>query len=91
MGRSGPSSTSPWICRRAGRSPWSGGTGGRGTLAGSDDRRFTSMEVRFAKPVFPGQALTVMIWPTGPGEAVYTTENDNGEVVISEGRVTFIE
>jgi acyl dehydratase len=61
------------------------------TLAGSDDRRFTSMEARFTKPVFPGQALTVKIWRTGPGDAVYTTENDNGEVVISEGRVTFIE
>jgi acyl dehydratase len=61
------------------------------TLARSDDRRFTGMEARFAKPVFPGQALTVKIWQTGPGEAVYTTENDNGEVVISEGRATFIE
>jgi acyl dehydratase len=61
------------------------------TLAGSDDRRFTGMEARFAKPVFPGQALTVKIWKTGHGEAVYTTENDNGEVVISDGRVTFIE
>ena len=60
-------------------------------LAGSDDRRFTGMEARFAKPVFPGQALTVKIWQTGPGEAVYITENDDGEVVISEGRATFVE
>lgn len=61
------------------------------SLADSDDRRFTGMEARFARPVFPGQALTVKIWRTGPGEAVYTTENDNGETVISEGRATFVE
>jgi acyl dehydratase len=61
------------------------------TLAGSDDRHFTGMDARFARPVFPGQALTVKIWKTGPGEAVYVTENDTGETVISEGRATFIE
>jgi acyl dehydratase len=61
------------------------------TLAGGDDRRFTGMEARFARPVFPGQALTVKVWKTGPGEALYTTENDDGEVVISEGRATFAE
>jgi acyl dehydratase len=61
------------------------------SLAASDDRRFTGMEARFARPVFPGQSLTVKVWQTGPGEAVYITENDHGEVVISEGRATFIE
>jgi acyl dehydratase len=61
------------------------------SLAGGDDRRFTGMEARFARPVFPGQALTVKVWKTGPGEALYTTENDDGEVVISEGRATFAE
>ena len=60
-------------------------------LCDSDDRRFTGMEARFAKPVFPGQSLTVKIWRTGPGEAVYVTENDAGEVVISEGRCTYTE
>jgi acyl dehydratase len=61
------------------------------TLADSDDRRFTGMDARFARPVFPGQALTIKIWRTAPGEAVYLTENDNGETVISEGRATFAE
>ena len=59
------------------------------TLAGSDDARFTSMEARFAKPVFPGQSLTVKMWLVGDGEAIYTTENNDGEIVISEGRATF--
>ncbi|HLG67394.1 MAG TPA: MaoC/PaaZ C-terminal domain-containing protein [Acidimicrobiales bacterium] len=61
------------------------------SLCESDDRRFTGMEARFARPVFPGQALTVRIWRTGPGEALYVTENDAGDVVISEGRCTFTD
>jgi acyl dehydratase len=60
-------------------------------LCDGEDARFTGMEARFARPVFPGQALTVRIWRTAPGEAVYVTENDNSEVVISEGRCTFAE
>jgi acyl dehydratase len=61
------------------------------TLCDSDDSRFTGMEARFARPVFPGQALTVKIWRTEPGRATYLTENDDGEVVISEGAVTYVE
>jgi acyl dehydratase len=59
-------------------------------LAGGDDRRLTGVEARFAKPVFPGESLTVRIWKTGEGEAVYTTENGDGEVVIADGRATFV-
>jgi acyl dehydratase len=58
-------------------------------LADGDDRKLTGVEARFAKPVFPGQPLTVKIWRTGDGEAVYTTENGDGDVVIAEGRATF--
>jgi acyl dehydratase len=60
------------------------------SLADGDDRRLTAVEARFAKPVFPGEALTVRIWRTDDGEAVYTTENGNGEVVIADGRATFV-
>ena len=56
----------------------------------SDDSRFTGMEARFAKPVMPGQGLTVKIWDLGDGEAVYVTENDQGDTVISEGRATYV-
>ena len=59
------------------------------TLCGSESARFRSMEGRFAKPVFPGEALTVSMWTIGDGEAVFTTQNPAGEVVISEGRCTF--
>jgi hypothetical protein len=37
----------------------------------------------------PGDSLTVKIWRTADGEAIYTTEDQNGEIKISEGRCTF--
>src|SRR4051812_31140006 len=57
-------------------------------LCGSDPARFTSIEGRFSKPVFPGDSLTVKMWVDG-GEAVFTTETQNGEIVIDAGRCTF--
>lgn len=60
------------------------------SLAGGDDRRLTSIEGRFARPVFPGQALTIRVWQNGGGEAIYTTENNDGDVVIADGRATFV-
>jgi acyl dehydratase len=59
-------------------------------LADGDDRRLTSVQARFARPVFPGDALTIRIWRTEDGEAVYTTENGSGEIVIAEGLATFV-
>lgn len=58
-------------------------------LADGDNARLTGVEARFARPVFPGDSLTVRIWRTDDGEAVYLTENGRGEVVIAEGRATF--
>ena len=43
------------------------------------------MEGRFSKPVFPGDSLTVKMWVDG-SEAVFTTETQNGEIVIDAGR-----
>jgi len=59
------------------------------SLCDSDDARFKSMEARFARPVMPGDTLTVKIWVTGDGQAVYTTEDQQGETKISEGGFTF--
>jgi acyl dehydratase len=58
------------------------------TLCGSDPARFKSMEGRFSKPVYPGDALTVKIWVDG-GEALFRTETQNGDVVFDQGRCTF--
>ena len=65
---------------------------GRGllhTLCGSDPARFSSMEGRFSSPVLPGEALTVNMWDTGDGEAVFQTLGDDGRVVLDNGGVTF--
>jgi acyl dehydratase len=58
------------------------------SLCGSDPARFTGMEGRFSKPVYPGDALTVKMWVDG-NEAIFRTESQNGDVVIDQGRCTF--
>jgi acyl dehydratase len=58
------------------------------SLCGSDPARFKSMEGRFSKPVYPGDALTVKMWVDG-GAALFRTETQNGDVVFDQGRCTF--
>jgi len=53
-------------------------------LCGSDPSRFHHIEGRFASPVYPGEELTVRMWRTGDGEAVFTTRVDE-RVVIDQG------
>jgi acyl dehydratase len=57
-------------------------------LCRNDPARFRSMEGRFSKPVFPGQALTVRMWVDG-GRALFQTVNPAGEVVLDQGRFGF--
>lgn len=57
-----------------------------GALAGNDVTRFHHIEGRFSSPVMPGDALTVRIWRTGAGEAVFTTSVGD-RVVIDQGLV----
>jgi acyl dehydratase len=58
-------------------------------LAGSEASRFQHIEGRFSSPVVPGDALTVSIWSTGDGEAVFTTSTQDGTVVIDQGLCRF--
>ncbi|HEY3942270.1 MAG TPA: MaoC/PaaZ C-terminal domain-containing protein [Acidimicrobiales bacterium] len=58
------------------------------TLCGSDPARFRSIDVRFSRPVFPGDALEVQIWVDG-NEALFRTVNQSGDVVIDNGRFRF--
>lgn len=58
------------------------------TLCDSDPARFTSMEGRFSSPVLPGETLTVNMWSTGPGEAIFQTCGGDGRVVLDAGRCT---
>jgi acyl dehydratase len=55
------------------------------TLCGSDPSRFKRMDVRFSKPVFPGDELTVHMWVDG-NVALFRTETQNGDTVIDQGR-----
>lgn len=58
------------------------------TLCGSDARRFRHIEGRFASPVLPGDALTVAMWETGAGAALFTTSVGD-RAVIDQGLVRF--
>ena len=59
------------------------------TFCGSDPARFTGMEARFSSPVLPGESLTVRMWETGDGEAVFQTAGDDGRTVIDSGKLTY--
>jgi len=65
------------------------GVTGRGllhALCGSEPARFGSMYGRFSRPVWPGDTLTVSIWETGDGAALFQTARPDGTVVIDRGR-----
>ena len=54
------------------------------TLCGGDANRFQHIEARFASPVLPGDTLTVSMWETGAGTAVFTTSVGD-RAVIDQG------
>ena len=58
-------------------------------LCGSDPARFQHIEGRFSSPVLPGDALSIKMWETGPGEAVFTTSKQDGTVVIDQGGLRY--
>jgi acyl dehydratase len=58
------------------------------TLCDSDAGRFRHIEGRFASPVLPGDALTVAMWQTDPGVAVFTTSVGD-RAVIDQGLIRF--
>ena len=57
-----------------------------GALAEKDVTRFHHVVGRFSSPAMPGDALTVRIWRTAAGEAVFTTSVGD-RVVIDQGLV----
>ncbi len=58
-------------------------------LCGSDPARFRTMEGRFSSPVMPGESLTVEIWETGAGNAVFRTLASGDRLVLDAGGCTF--
>lgn len=57
-------------------------------LCGGEPARFSSMEGRFTKPVYPGDTLTVSAWVDG-GTAKFQTMTTEGTVVLDRGTFTF--
>jgi acyl dehydratase len=53
-----------------------------------DPARFRSMDARFSKPVMPGDDLVVSMW-VGEGQALFQTKNQDGDVVLDHGVMTF--
>ena len=58
------------------------------TLCDSDPARFGHIEGRFTSPVLPGDALTVSMWETGDGEAVFVTSVGD-RAVIDQGLLRY--
>ncbi|MEZ5218721.1 MAG: MaoC/PaaZ C-terminal domain-containing protein [Ilumatobacteraceae bacterium] len=58
------------------------------SLCDGEAARFGHMEGRFASPVLPGELLTIKIWRTGDGEAVFTTSVGD-RTVIDQGLCRF--
>ena len=58
------------------------------TLCDGDPTGFGHMEGRFTSPVYPGEALTVNMWNTAPGEAVFVTSVGE-RAVIDQGLVRY--
>lgn len=60
-------------------------------LGGSDPKNMKEFQARFASPVRPGDKLTTEMWRTGKiedgfEEIIFTIKNDQGKVVLSNGR-----
>jgi len=54
-----------------------------------DVSRFRSMSARFTSPVFPGDELTVSVWDSGSGEALFRTSTQRGDVAVDQGRLGY--
>jgi acyl dehydratase len=61
-------------------------------LGGSDPANFREFQARFASPVRPGDRLITEMWKTGEvvdggfDEVRFVTKNQEGKVVLSNGR-----
>jgi acyl dehydratase len=57
-------------------------------LCGGDPARFKSMTGRFAERVQFEDTIVTKIWRTGEGEAIVQAEDQHGNILLSQGKVT---
>jgi acyl dehydratase len=55
------------------------------TMAGGDPTRLARLAVKFSRPVFPGQEITVRIYGTGEGTFGFEALNAEGQAVVKDG------
>jgi acyl dehydratase len=55
------------------------------TVAGGDPTRLTRLAVKFSRPVFPGQEITVRIYGAGDGAFGFEALNAEGQAVVKDG------
>ena len=60
-----------------------------GLLCGNYPAKLQGLDARFASPVMPGEELTVKVWKTGEGAAVFQTCGGDGRVVIDGGKISY--
>jgi NAD(P)-dependent dehydrogenase (short-subunit alcohol dehydrogenase family)/acyl dehydratase len=61
-------------------------------MLGNDPRRFKSIKVRFAEPVFPGETLVTKMWKEADNRVIVETSvKERGKVVIKNAAVEFYE
>ncbi|MBV8980060.1 MAG: MaoC family dehydratase N-terminal domain-containing protein [Acidimicrobiia bacterium] len=58
-------------------------------LCDGDPARFKKMDARFSASVYPGDDLTIRMWDTGEGQAVFQTVRTGDQVVIDGGGFTY--
>jgi len=61
------------------------------SLCGGDASKFRSMSGRFSERVQFGDHIVTKIWRAAPGEAIVQAETQDGNVVLSQAKVTFDE
>jgi acyl dehydratase len=57
-------------------------------FCGGDPARLSRIGLRWARPVLPGDSLTLKVWDDGDGELRFVTENGAGKTVLANGRAT---
>ena len=57
--------------------------------AAGEPQRLKELAVRFAKPVFPGDTLTLDVWEGDAGAVRFQTRDGKGKAVLTQGRARF--